>query len=281
MPGRLRRDREATIAAALIPDHLVPVARTDADWAFDIDFEGEDWTGSQVQVAFARQKLPVCVFQIEAEAPTADMACSIFIPEAGWDDRPPGSYTVEVRRIRDGATDDAAVFTLELVRGVSDLVTTPGAAVPPIGDGVAIGSVVVTRGATLSVTRGAAGPRGPIGPAGDGLIRRFALGAVSGHRVVREEAGGRCSYASSTRVIDAEAVIGITVGAASDGADVAIAAGQTILEPSWAFTPGPVFLGSDGYLVQPAPIDRPFVLQVGVALSPTQVLAVRRAPIYS
>lgn len=46
------------MAAALIPAGYVPIARTDADWAFDITFQDEDWTGAGVSVVMARRGLP-------------------------------------------------------------------------------------------------------------------------------------------------------------------------------------------------------------------------------
>ncbi|ADL00709.1 hypothetical protein [Brevundimonas subvibrioides] len=152
------------MSAALIPSTLVPVARTDADWAFDLMFPAEDWTGSEVRIAFARQGAPVCTFEVIAASPTSEAACAIRIPAGAWADRPIGTYSAQVRRIDDAAIDDAAVFSLRLVRGVSDLVAEPASGPVLVGDGSAVGSVVVSRQSVVSVVRGGAGPVGPQGP---------------------------------------------------------------------------------------------------------------------
>ena len=49
-------------------------------------------------------------------------------------------------------------------------------------------------------------------------------------------------------------------------------------EPSWSFSPGPVFLGLNGALVQ-APPASGFVLQIGTALSATRLVVERFSPI--
>lgn len=146
------------MSAALIPPQYVPIARTDADWAFDIDFQGEDWTGSEVSVSLARQGLPVERFEV-AVIPSTEMACAIRIPASAWSDRTPGAYSVEVRKIDGEAVDDAAVFRLLLVQGVSD---DRHPVAPPAGDGVATGGVIVSRINTITVIRsgGVMGPPG-------------------------------------------------------------------------------------------------------------------------
>lgn len=151
------------MSAALIPAQLVPIARTDADWAFDIDFQGEDWTSSTVKVAFARQGLrgdgpPEPLFEIDAVTPSADMACAIRLPASVLATKEPGTYSVEVRRFDADAIDDAAVFKLMLYRGTS----VEGTVAPPVGDGTATGGVIVSRVSTVTVVRsgGIMGPPG-------------------------------------------------------------------------------------------------------------------------
>ncbi len=126
------------MSAALIPAQLVPLARTDADWSFDIGFPDEDWTGSDVKVAFARQGLPRETFEVEVgdgiETPTSEMACALRIPASVWADRSPGTYSAEVRKLDGSAVDDAAVFKVLLYQGLSDL-DGDEVAPPPAGDG--------------------------------------------------------------------------------------------------------------------------------------------------
>jgi hypothetical protein len=147
------------MSAALIPAQLVPIARTDADWAFDIDFQGEDWTGSEVSVAFARQGLSATRFEVETVVPSAPIACPIRVPASFWADKPAGTYTVEVRKIDAGAIDDAAVFRLMLYTGGTD---TREPVAPPAGDGTATGGVIVSRVSSVTVVRsgGVMGPPG-------------------------------------------------------------------------------------------------------------------------
>lgn len=155
------------MSAALIPAQLVPIARTDADWAFDIDFQGEDWTGSTVKVAFARQGLPVEAFEIDTVTPSADMACAIRLPADTLTTKEPGTYTVEVRRFEADAIDDAAVFRLMLYRGTS----VDGAVAPPAGDGTATGGVIVSRISSVTVVRSG----GVMGPPGTGDAAQTAF----------------------------------------------------------------------------------------------------------
>lgn len=147
------------MSAALIPPALVPVARTDADWALDISFQGEDWTGDTVKVAFARQGSPVDPFEIEAEAPTENTGCIIRVPAETWADKKPGVFTVEVRRFSGSTIDDAAVFQVQLYRGISDHASVAGAAAAPAGDGAAVGNVIVNRAGAVTVVRGGGLPR--------------------------------------------------------------------------------------------------------------------------
>lgn len=146
------------MSTALIPARLIPVARTDADWALDITFPEENWTGAVVKVAFARQGLPAVRFEIDAEVPAPDLACAIRLKHEFLSDKTPGVYTAEVRRFQNGEVDDAAVFEMKLVQGVSD-VSMIQIAPLPIGDSEATGSAVITRKTRIEVIR-AGGTRG-------------------------------------------------------------------------------------------------------------------------
>lgn len=71
------------MSAARIPDAFVPLARTDADWSFDLAFQGEDWTGAGVSVVFARQGLPAQAFEVSVGegvlAPTDGLAAAMIL----------------------------------------------------------------------------------------------------------------------------------------------------------------------------------------------------------
>jgi hypothetical protein len=154
------------MAAVLIPPYLVPTARTNADWAMDIAFQGEDWTDSTVSVIFGRRGLPA--YSVEATigdgllASTADLAVALRIPASTWAGAPPADYTVQVRRLKDGAIDDAATFTLKLERGLGPVAVDSAPILSGAGD--VVGSAIVDRiGSTVSVVRGG-GTQGPEGP---------------------------------------------------------------------------------------------------------------------
>jgi hypothetical protein len=146
------------MAAAKIPDLLVPIARTDADWAFDLVFSDEDWTGRAVSVTFARQGTPAEAFEATVgdgiDTPTSELAVALRIPATDWAARRPGVWSVQVRSVHGPATDDAAVFNLRLVKGLSQLLTAAAPAAPTVGDGIAAeGGVIVTRSGAVEVVR--------------------------------------------------------------------------------------------------------------------------------
>lgn len=101
---------------------------------------------------------------------------------------------------------------------------------------------------------------------------------LGGNRAVRLLAG-EVIYADNAVVEDANVVLGITQGAVSAGELARIQIGGLMTEPSWAWTADePVFVGSNGGLVQPSPASV-FSLVIGVATSATQILIGARTPL--
>lgn len=145
--------------------------------------------------------------------------------------------------------------------------------------------VVFDDGGALDVHLGFDGPMGPegkVGPPGGQEIRRVAFGAIGGHKAVRS-LGAACAYASCDVRADAETLIGVTLEAAANGDFVRIASQEEIVEPSWSFVPGPVFVGFNGGLVQPAPTVEQgavFIRQIGVATASDRLLIQIRPPIF-
>jgi hypothetical protein len=126
---------------------------------------------------------------------------------------------------------------------------------------------------------GPLGPAGPVGPAGDGsTFTKIADINLSGHRAVKAVSGDRVSLVSSANPADIGLAIAITTGAASADAVANLRAYGEITEPSWSWTPGPVFLGVNGVLTQTAPTTG-YVQQIGVALSSTKLMVNIRPPI--
>ena len=94
--------------------------------------------------------------------------------------------------------------------------------------------------------------------------------AISGHTVVRVVEGG-LAIASSADMGQFGAAVGISTGFAESGASCAYVANGPLVEPSWSWAPGPVFLGADGALTQQEPASG-FLQQIGVSDLPTRLL---------
>lgn len=93
---------------------------------------------------------------------------------------------------------------------------------------------------------------------------------LSGHRAVWPDGQGVVRYASATDAT-AELVAGITLHAADLGATIAIQTAGELEEPSWAWQPGIVWLGTNGTLTQTPPLLGATV-PLGTPLSATRLL---------
>ena len=111
------------------------------------------------------------------------------------------------------------------------------------------------------------GPPGPSGSAGV-TATRTAGEALGGHRAVAIRTDGKAWYVSPTDAL--VSVFGLTTGAASLGADVAIQSAGEMIEPSWNWTQGPVYLGASGTLTQTVPVAGAIV-EIGIAGGPTSI----------
>lgn len=122
------------------------------------------------------------------------------------------------------------------------------------------------------------GPQGPAGVDGASTMTFVANGAIGGHRAVVADGDGKISYADATNATHVNAVVGITLGAAVDGAPVTVQATGEIVEPSWNWTPLlPVFLSVNGLLSQSAP-GSGFHLVLGVPTAPTKLAVGVKTP---
>lgn len=108
-------------------------------------------------------------------------------------------------------------------------------------------------------------------PAVPDLVSPYIARAdLGGHRVVCAVPGG-VNLASSDDADTAGAAIGVTTAAAAAGAPVPVVTHGPVVEPSWSFAIGPVYLGRDGLLTQEAPTAG-CVLRIGRATAPTVLL---------
>lgn len=121
------------------------------------------------------------------------------------------------------------------------------------------------------------GNEGPPGPAGGSSVTLVAGATLSGHRVVTKASNGTAVYADNLTV-GAEP-LWLTLGAALSGADVDAQSSGVVDEPSWSWTPGPIYLGSNGLLTQTLPGAPAFLCQVGYATSPTSIVLDRQPSI--
>jgi hypothetical protein len=127
------------------------------------------------------------------------------------------------------------------------------------------------------ITETMVGLQGPAGDPANSFITVAAGEAIGGNRVICLQ-GGLAMYAHANSLLDAEAVIGITLSAAPLSGSLQVQRQGIITEPTWAWSAGPVFLTGAGLLTQIAP-DTGVLLQVGMALSPTQLDVRISAPI--
>jgi hypothetical protein len=130
-----------------------------------------------------------------------------------------------------------------------------------------------------------AGPPGPQGAPGDaaGQLRMVgaANGALSGHRLVTPAPDGSLGYASNDEPNHLNAPLWLTLGAAVDGDTAHVLVYGSLDEPSWSWTPGPLYLGVEGFLTQtpPSAPDAVFLTQVGFATAPTTAFIDPHPPI--
>jgi hypothetical protein len=128
---------------------------------------------------------------------------------------------------------------------------------------------------------GAIGPQGPPGDAGGLTVTYDAQVPLSGHFAVKIVAGSDVNYPDNTVPTDGDLIIGITTGAASQGAPATVQVAGTITEPSWNWALGGVYVAQGGALTQnpPQAPTAAWIKQIGIALAPTVLLVQLRPSI--
>jgi len=94
--------------------------------------------------------------------------------------------------------------------------------------------------------------------------------SLSALRAVTTNSSGEAIYASNDTLGNAQ-VVGITMAAASSGAQVAVKTFGPMSDAGWNWTKGAVYLGTNGQLTQTAPSGGAIIVQVGRALTATQL----------
>lgn len=97
-----------------------------------------------------------------------------------------------------------------------------------------------------------------------------ATGPISGHRAI-VSTGSAARYPDASVSADGDLIVGISTNAAVDGDEVTVRTTGEIIEPSWNWTPGPIFAGNNGVLTQTPPAGA-WIRQVGVAVAPTRIV---------
>lgn len=143
----------------------------------------------------------------------------------------------------------------------------------------AAGATLEAHGVRVHV--GPPGPRGPRGESGGAEeVELVAATALSGHCVVLMTDTDEAGYASASNPAHVGRVIGITTGAAAEGAAVTVRTRGPMTEGSWTWTPGaPVYCGVDGVLTHTSPSGGQWAQIVGVAASATQLWVAISLPI--
>ena len=127
--------------------------------------------------------------------------------------------------------------------------------------------------------QGPRGPQGIPGPAGGATTVMVGATPISGHTAVALDSGGLLVYADCTNPAHIGAVQGVIANAYSPGDLAVVQADFGLVHAGWSFSPGPVFVGASGALVQVLPVGAVFAQVIGYALAPTLVRVDVQPPI--
>lgn len=145
------------------------------------------------------------------------------------------------------------------------LTSNPGAAVTLTSRAAQI--ALTTR--QYSITVAAPGPQGKAGSSIT-TVTVTAGETISGHRAVRI-ANGIAWLADSSDLAQIGQVSGISATAAIVGTSVDIQVGGEMTEPTWAFNPGRIWVGTNGLLTQTPPAVG-FQQVIAQAISATHII---------
>ena len=134
--------------------------------------------------------------------------------------------------------------------------------------------IIITEAA-----QGPPGPQGIPGPAGGATLVTVGATPLSGHTAVALDSGGLLVYADCTNPAHIGAVQGVIANAYSPGDLAVVQADFGLVHAGWSFSPGPVFVGASGALVQVLPAGAVFAQVIGYALAPTLVRVDVQPPI--
>lgn len=119
--------------------------------------------------------------------------------------------------------------------------------------------------------QGPRGPQGIPGPAGGATTVTVGATPISGHTAVALDSDGLLVYADCTSPAHIGAVQGVVGNAYSPGDLAVVQTDFELVHAGWSFSPGPVFVGASGALVQVLPVGAVFAQVIGYALAPTRI----------
>ena len=122
-----------------------------------------------------------------------------------------------------------------------------------------------------AAAQGPPGPQGIPGPVGGATTVMVGAAPISGHTAVALDSGGLLVYADCTNPAHIGAVQGVVGNAYSPGDLAVVQTDFELVHAGWSFSPGPVFVGASGALVQVLPVGAVFAQVIGYALAPTLV----------
>lgn len=97
-------------------------------------------------------------------------------------------------------------------------------------------------------------------------------GAISAHVALYADEINGILVANPSILTQQDRIIGVTkTSAAASGETVTFVAEGLLVDPSFTFTPGPVYVGSGGSLTQVKPTSD-LLIQIGIAISLTELL---------
>lgn len=121
--------------------------------------------------------------------------------------------------------------------------------------------------------------QGPPGPPGGTVLHTTGQVAISGHTAVCIAADGTLAAADCTDPTHLGTVIGVTPSASAPGAPTAVQSSLSLVHAGWTFSPGPVFVGTAGALVQTLPVGAVFSQVVGFAVTATRIVIDIQPPV--
>lgn len=106
------------------------------------------------------------------------------------------------------------------------------------------------------------------------VITKIAPVSLSVHRVMIIDQNNSPGYADNNNVDHINRVVGVSVNSANAGGSLQIQQSGELTDPSFNLIPGPVYVGSNGFITTDIPDEQDaiFLQQIGIATSATTIV---------